>query len=257
MCLPGRQRVLAKLLHAAMLTAFGLLGACATPPAAPPDPDPGVLRGVPKKDDGQFLRAHQSFLRRGQEGPVELLFLGDSITAGWSKAPAVFAHHYGQWKTANFGIGGDRAEHILWRIEHGELEHIRPRVVVLLAGTNNSGSDRGTRIAELDRLIVATIRQRLPATRVLLLAIFPRGPRVNNQGVREDATARMHEIAAANAELARLDDGNMVRFLDVGPHFLRDGVIPPELMPDQLHPGPAGYAIWAERMQPLLVEMMK
>lgn len=233
-----------------------LLIACATPPPAPAERSTPSL-GSPKKDAGQFLAKHENFLRRGHEGPVDLLFIGDSITEGWaSKAPTLWQQHYGRYRPANFGIGGDRVEHVLWRLDNGELDAIKPKVIVLMIGTNNSASQSGAQIAASIRQIIELIARKQPQSKLLLLGILPRGPRKDASGRMDDAVQRMQVIHAANAELARLDDGKRLRYLDLGLHFLREGLIPPELMPDQLHPSFAGYRVWAEAMQPLLDEML-
>ena len=107
------------------------------------------------------------------------------------------------------------------------------------------------------------IRAKLPEAKVLLLAIFPRGPRKNQQGVvtevaAADAKKRMDVITEANTELAKFDDGRNVRFLDINARFLGDdGKIPSIIMPDQLHPNAAGYQLWADAMQPVLSELMR
>ena len=231
-------------------------------PAAAEKPDASAA--IEKRDaDGRFRRMHESFLARAKQGPIGVLFLGDSITQGWGKAPHIWEHYYGKWQPANFGIGGDQTQHVIWRIENGELEGISPKVVVLMLGTNNTGQHTAEEIAAADKKIVQMIRAKLPETKVLLLAIFPRGARKNAQGVVTEAVAteaarRMQIIKAVNAELAKLDDGKTVRYLDISAKFLDDdGRIPSPIMPDQLHPTAAGYQIWAEAMQPLLTEMMK
>lgn len=228
--------------------------ATAPAPAAPADPSVGA----PKANNARFFELHEQFLARGKAGPIGVLFLGDSITEGWRKAPHIWEHYYGKWQPANFGIGGDQTQHVIWRIENGELNGISPRVVVLMLGTNNAGSYSAEQIAAADRKIVGMIRERLPETKILLLAIFPRGPRKMRDGSPEPWEQRMAVIRAANADLAKLDDGKMVRFLDINARFLgNDGTIPNTIMPDQLHPNAAGYQLWADAMQPLLTEMMK
>lgn len=235
-----------------------LLSACAsTSPAAPISEHAASGLGVAKKDGGIFIGKHEAFLRRGREGPVGLLFLGDSITEGWAhRAPVLWQQTYGQYQPANFGIGGDRVEHVLWRIDNGELEYIKPRVIVLMIGTNNSASQNAQQIADSIRQILALIQHKLPETKVLLLGVLPRGPRPEANGKFDDGVARMQVIHTLNAELARLDDGKRIRYLDIGPQFLRDGKIPVSLMPDQLHPSLQGYEIWVRAMQPLLDEML-
>jgi lysophospholipase L1-like esterase len=216
--------------------------------------------GVP---NAAFIKMHESFLARGKAGPIGVLFLGDSITQGWTKAPHVWEHYYGKWQPANFGIGGDQTQHVIWRIENGELDGIKPKVAVLMLGTNNTGGGHtAEEITAADKKIVQMIRAKLPETKILVLGIFPRGPRKNQQGivtdtVAADATKRMEIIRAVNAELAKLDDGKTIRYLDITAKFLGDdGKIPSIIMPDQLHPNAAGYQLWAEAMQPLLTEMM-
>ncbi len=214
---------------------------------------------------GGFRKKHEEFLARGKAGPIGVLMLGDSITAGWANAARthIWEKFYGGMQPANFGIGGDRTQNVVWRIENGELDGIHPKVVVLMLGTNNSDVHTGEEIAAADKKIVEMIRAKIPEAKVLLLAIFPRGPRRDGQGVISDAqiadaTKRMAAITTANALLAKLDDGVNVRFLDINHVFLgQDGKIPWLIMPDQLHPTAAGYQLWAEAMQKPLAEMMK
>jgi lysophospholipase L1-like esterase len=235
--------------------------------AAPTTPSSRVDASAPleKKDaTGKFQWMHQSFLARAKQ-PMDVLFLGDSITEGWTKAPHVWDHFYGMLRPANFGIGGDQTQHVIWRIENGELDGAKPKVVVLMLGTNNTSANANTaeEIAAADKKIVEMIRAKIPNTKVLLLAIFPRGARKNAQGVVDeksvaDAAHRTEVINAVNAQLKQLDDGKNVRYLDIGEKFLgQDGKIPWQLMPDQLHPTAAGYQLWAEAMEPLLREMLK
>jgi lysophospholipase L1-like esterase len=219
---------------------------------------------IEKKDaTGKFQKMHASFLARGKAGPVGLLFIGDSITEGWGKAPHVWDHYYSQYQVANFGIGGDRTEHVIWRIENGELDGLTPKVTVLMLGTNNSATHTAAEIAAADKKIVEMIRAKMPSTKVLVLAVFPRGARKDKDGkvtwaAIADAANRMEIITHVNEALATLDDGVNVRFLDINASFLgQDGKIPFTLMPDQLHPNAAGYQLWADAMKPLLTQMMK
>lgn len=261
-----------RLLLAASLVVLGSLTAQTAPaPAAPAAPAAQTApatpvdasSATPKANNARFFELHEKFLARAKAGPIGVLFLGDSITEGWGKAPHIWEHYYGKWEPANFGIGGDQTQHVIWRIENGELNGIHPKVVVLMLGTNNTNGHTAEQIATADRKIVKMIRERLPETKVLVLAVFPRGPRKNKEGVvtpevTADAARRMEIIRAVNADLAKLDDGKDVRFLDINAQFLgNDGTIPNILMPDQLHPNAAGYQLWADAMQPLLTEMMK
>src|SRR5829696_2203607 len=150
-------------------------------PAAPaaPAPQPADV-AAPKIDpktgepNDRFMQMHEKFLARAKEGDVGLLFLGDSITEAWTKHAALWDDHFGRYKPANFGIGGDRTQHVLWRIENGELEGIKPKAIVLMIGTNNSASDPADAIASGVEKIVKIAREKTGA-KVLLLAIFPRG----------------------------------------------------------------------------------
>jgi lysophospholipase L1-like esterase len=248
---------LSALILAALLP-LALAQAPATPPAKV-----DASGSIPKADTGGFQKRHEGFLARGKAGPVGLLFLGDSITDGWTKAPHVWETYFGQYQPANFGIGGDQTQHVIWRIMNGELEGIHPKVTVLMLGTNNTTAHTAAEIAAADKKIVELIRAKIPETKVLLLAIFPRGARKNPQGVITDAAItdaakRTEIINAVNVELAKLDDGTNVRFLNINASFVgQDGKIPFAIMPDQLHPNAAGYQLWADAMKPLLTEMMK
>ena len=227
-------------------------------PAANRKVRPDASAATEKTDaTGKFQKMHASFLERGKAGPMGVLFLGDSITEGWKGASEVWDQSFGKYQPANFGIGGDQTQHVIWRIENGELDGIKPRVVVLMLGTNNTGANTAEEIAAADTKIVSLIRKKLPQSKVLLLAVFPRGPRKSATGT-DDGVERMKIIRTVNSKLAKLDDGRTVRFLDLGPKFLDgSGAIPMSIMPDQLHLSPAGYKIWAEAMMPLLQEMMR
>lgn len=221
------------------------------PGQEPPDV-PAVKLDKTGEPSTVFLAAHESFLRRAKQGPIDLLFIGDSITAGWpSVGKQVWAHYYAGLNAANFGVGGDRTQNVLWRIEHGELAGISPKVVVLLIGVNNGGKPE---VFPGVRKIVDEIRARLPESRVLLLGVFPHGNDPTSPPWIPRARAAIIEL---NKRLAALDDGKNIRFLDIGGSFLdASGAISKEIMPDGLHPGPKGYQLWAEAMKPLLDEML-
>ncbi|MHC4948546.1 MAG: GDSL-type esterase/lipase family protein [Planctomycetota bacterium] len=197
---------------------------------------------------------HERFLalnERVQAGPVDLVFIGDSITQGWEGAGReVWHRHYGDRNAVNLGISGDRTQHVLWRLEHGNVDGIAPRAAIVMIGTNNSnGNDHPVReIAEGVAAVVAALRERLPETRILLLDIFPRGERPNPQ---------RGKVLQVNQLLRKLDDGDHVRFLAIGHRFVEaDGTISRDVMPDFLHLSPAGYEIWAEAIEAPLAELM-
>jgi lysophospholipase L1-like esterase len=209
--------------------------------------------GTPNPNFGKvnagFLAAHEQFMKR-KEKPINLLFIGDSITAGWNGGgKKVWQEHYEKLNAANFGIGGDRTQHVLWRIQEGELDGIKPKVVVLMIGTNNSGAP-AEEITKGVKAIVDQIHAKLPESKLLLLGIFPRSPKAS-----DPARAKLQ---AVNAELAKLDDGKQTRYLEIWKQFLTpEGELTKDIMPDALHPNAKGYQIWADTMQPLLDEMMK
>jgi len=214
-------------------------------------PSPRMAKGQADKPDPNWLKTHENFVAVASQGGVDVLFLGDSITAGWrgKYGKSAWEMYFQPLKAANFGIGGDRTEHVLWRISNGELDGITPKVAVLMIGTNNSGANSAEQIAEGITAIVKKIREKSPATKVLLLAVFPRAPKA-------DAAVRA-KIATINSIVAKLDDGNAVRYLDIGKKFLgEDGSLAKEIMYDYLHLTERGYEIWGEAITPLLQKML-
>lgn len=196
---------------------------------------------------------HQAFLRLIEQNPsADLVFLGDSITDFWPSLGAASWAHFAPYKPLNLGISGDRTENVLWRLENGELEGIRPRTVVIMIGTNNIGHDIGEKpewaVAGVEK-IVATVRQKLPQSKILLLGVFPRDAK--------DSPNR-RAVEAINGAISKLGDGGAVQYLDIGAAFLdSDGNIPADVMPDGLHPEAKGYELWHEAMQPTLDRLMK
>ncbi len=196
--------------------------------------------------------AHQQILQLAKSGPIDLVFLGDSITAFWPrKGPDTWTKLVTQYHAANFGVGADTTENVLWRINNGELDGIHPKVLVLLIGTNNIAypEEMPEWTANGIKKIIEVVHQKLPETKILLLAIFPR---------KGGASPIRTRIEAINKIIASFDDGKTVRYLDFGSTFLNDkGELPREIMPDFLHPAAPGYEIWYQSMQPLLDELMK
>lgn len=205
-----------------------------------------------------FRELHEADVARAAQGNVDLLFLGDSITEAWDSQPEVWNAFYGNRHAANFGIGGDQTQNVLWRLDHGALEGIAPRAIVLLIGTNNTAQHTAPQIAAGVATILKRLHEHSPAARVLLLAVFPRGPRTLRNGSPDDHERRMAIIRQLNPLLASLADGQRVRFLDLGPLFLdAAGRIPDTIMFDQLHLTNEGYRIWAEGMEPVLSEWLE
>jgi lysophospholipase L1-like esterase len=212
------------------------------PPRVNPLLVPGLAPG--------FRQKHANNVARAQQGDIDLLFLGDSITEGWrTGGKAVFEKYYGNLKTANFGISGDTVQGVLYRLRDGEGEGFKPKAIMLMIGTNNAFSASSAEIAEGVGAIVLDLRTRFPEAKILLLAIFPRAT---------PGEAARTTVVGVNPLLAKLDDGKKVFYLDIGDKFLAaDGTLPADIMPDKLHPNAKGYEIWAAAVSDKLAELMK
>ncbi len=243
--------------HLPAQSAVGTSPAPVTAPEARKNP---AIIPVPRT--GSITNRQAQVLRRAKEAPgdYDIAFIGDSITQGWeSPAPKggrnVWQEFYGKRKVINFGVSGDRTEHVLWRFEQGQMEGIKAKVSVVMIGTNNSNKNQdGTdtysdaEILEGITTIVNEIRRRQPETQILLLGIFPRAKTFSPQRGR---------LLQINQALAKLDDGQHVFYLDLGSQLIeKDGSISQDVMPDALHPNEAGYRIWAAAMEPKLKELL-
>ena len=192
-------------------------------------------------------------LKRAKDAPgsYDIEFIGDSIMQGWEGAgKSVWQEFYGQRKVINFGVSGDRTQHVLWRFEQGQLDGIKTKVAVVMIGTNNSNNQDNTEAEILAGVtaIVQQIRERQPDTKILLLGIFPRGKTFSPQ---------RGKILEVNEALARLDDGKNIFYLDFGSQLIEnDGSISKSIMPDALHPNAAGYRIWANATEPKLKQLL-
>jgi beta-glucosidase len=209
---------------------------------------PVTVKPVPRTDSG-WTERDASFNKRVKMGNVDLLLIGDSITQGWEGAGKdAWAKSYAKRNAVNLGIGGDRTEHVLWRLDHGNADAISPKLAVLMIGTNNSHDNTAEEIGAGIQAIVKKLREKLPQTKVLILAIFPRNPKPD--AVRE-------KNAQASKIAAELADNKMVFYLDIGPKFLTaDGELTKEIMPDYLHLSPQGYDVWAASIEPKVAELM-
>jgi lysophospholipase L1-like esterase len=212
---------------------------------------------VPVSREARSLPRQNLVLQRAKDNPgnYDIAFIGDSITQGWEGAGKnVWTNYYGKRKCLNFGVGGDRTEHVLWRFENGQLDGIKPKAAVLMIGTNNSNKNRdGTEqyseaeILEGVLAIIKQIRQRLPETKLLVCGIFPRGQAFSTQ---------RGKILQINQALAKVADGKMIHYVDFGSQLVEaDGSIAKTLMPDYLHLSEKGYEIWAQAIEPKLKEM--
>ena len=205
---------------------------------------------VPVPREGAWKTRHESFNERVKMGNVDLLFIGDSITQGWERAGATtWKEFYEKRNAVNLGIGGDRTQHVLWRLDNGNIEGIKPKLAVLMIGTNNSGTNTSEQIAAGVKAIVEKLRTKLPDTKVLILGIFPRGEN------KENKQRQVNE--GANEIIKKLADDKMVFYQDIGPAFLMaDGTLSREVMPDLLHLNDKSYKIWAESIEPNVKKLM-
>lgn len=221
-----------------------------TPPPVPAD-QPRM-----RLDRNSHL-AHQQLVAKARAGGIDLYFLGDSITRRWGALDYPdFLTHWQKtlrgWNAGNFGWGADRTENILWRLENGELDGVNPKVIVLLAGTNNIGSEPGddAKVEDVTRgleAIVDSCRRKAPTATIVLTAIFP----------RNDNPAVMPTIARINANLAKTADGKAVRFLDVNAGLAdANGKLFEGMTVDKLHPSLKGYEVWAQGLRPILTELL-
>jgi lysophospholipase L1-like esterase len=223
----------------------------------PPRVNPAVL---PFLNPG-FRMKHAANVELAKKGDIDLLFMGDSITDFWRNSgrdgetnparagKAVFDKYYGAMKAANFGISGDTTQGVLYRLLDGEGQGFQPKAIMLMIGTNNAAMCSSAEIAEGVGAVVLELRKDFPNAKILLLGIFPRG----NPG---DPVRRT--VLDVNPIIARLNDGQHVFYLDIGPKFLdANGVLQPDIMADKLHPNEKGYVIWAEAVKEELAELTR
>ena len=203
----------------------------------------------------QFQANHDANLAVARQGDAELLFVGDSITDFWRNetgnyaGKAVLDKYFGKWKVANYGIAGDTTQGVLYRLQHGEGQGIKPRAIMMMIGTNNTARNSAAEIAEGVGAVVLELQKDFPEAKILLLAIFPRGKA--NDPLRTI-------IADINRSIAKLDDGRKVFYQDIGKGFLdADGNIPSDVMSDGLHPTPKGYEIWAQAVTAPVTALME
>ena len=194
-----------------------------------------------------------------KQGNVDLVFVGDSITHFWENAgKEVWQKYYGRRNAVNLGITDDETGQVLWRLDHGNINGISPKLAIVMIGTNNAArmpshvpsQDCPNRIAQGIEAIIQRLRAQLPKTKILLLAIFPRG------ADNSDPTRQINN--KTNAIISKLADGKAVFFLDIGPKFLTaDGKLSKDVMPDLLHPSTKGYEIWARSIEPTVASLLE
>ena len=206
---------------------------------------------IPSPRGDKWLVRHKAMNDRVKQGNVDLIFIGDSITHGWEGkgGKEVWDKFYGKRNAVNLGIGGDRTQHVLWRLDNGNIEGISPKLAVIMIGTNNSSQNTPEDIAAGIKAIVQKLRAKLPQTKVLVLGIFPRG--ADNTDTKRQVNVK------TNAIVAKLADEKSVVYLDIGDKFTdKDGKLTKEIMPDLLHLSAKGYTIWAESIEPTVAKLM-
>jgi len=209
------------------------------------------------RTDQNSLTAHTQLLEKARKGGIDIYFEGDSITRRWGATdyPQMLANwkeNFFGWNAADFGWGADTIQNILWRLQNGELDGVNPKVIVLLAGTNNVGRVAGddAKVADITKglkAVVDVMRSKAPDATMVLTAIFPRN---DNIGV-------MPTINAINANLAKFADGKKVRFLNINDKLAdKDGKLFDGMMGDGLHPTVKGYQVWADALKPIFTEVL-
>ncbi len=227
------------------------LGLSAAPQVGAPA-DRAVARTDPNSQT-----AHAELLDKARRGRIDIYFVGDSITRRWGALDypeflANWRHNFHGWNAANFGWGADYTQHILWRLENGELDGVNPRIIVVQAGTNNVGTVPGDddKVADIVRGINAILdvcRAKAPAATLVLTGIFP----------RNDSPAVLPEIARINAQIARFADGRTIRYVDVNEKLAdRNGTLLDGMSTDKLHLTVKGYQVWADALKPIFTEIL-
>jgi lysophospholipase L1-like esterase len=235
-----------------LLAAGTLLALCLAAPTFAEDTKSDKDNPAAKPENRDVPR-HKQFLEKVAKGEGDVIFLGDSITQGWEGAgKEAWAKTFAPMKAVNLGIGGDKTGHVLWRITEGkEIAPLKPKLAVIMIGTNNTGRDTAEQIAGGIKAIVAELRKQKPEMKILLLGVFPRsGPGADRAAQLTPADKLQPKIKQINDIIAKMDDGKMVFYKDIGPKFLEpDGSLDKKVMPDFLHLSPKGYEIWADAIK--------
>ncbi|MDB5328090.1 MAG: hypothetical protein JWM57_3659 [Phycisphaerales bacterium] len=219
---------------------------------------PSATQPTPRADANSTL-AHQQLIEKAKAGVIDVYFLGDSITRRWGCSDPQWAdllanwnHNFFGWNAGNFGWGADRIENVLWRIENGELAGVNPKVIVILAGTNNVGDRPGddakvANIAAGLQALVDSCHRLAPNSKIILTGIFP----------RNDNPAVVPEIRRINAEAAKIADGNNTLWVDISDQLAdKNGMLFDGMTLDKLHLSGKGYQVWADALRPLLTSLL-
>ena len=245
----ARQVAFAVLVISALATTSPIATAAQPPSAAVPAP----------RTDKNSMIAHEQLVEKARYGGIDLYFLGDSITRRWGCSDPQWSANLENWKqnffgwnAANFGWGADGIQNMLWRIRDGELDGVNPKVIVILAGTNNVGNQPGNdeKVADIlagFRALIDTCREKAPQSKIILTAIFP----------RNDNLAVLPEIQKINEGLAQFADGKTIFYVNVNDKLAGpDGILLDGMTIDKLHLSVQGYQVWADGLRPLLTDLL-
>ncbi len=233
-----------------------------TAPSGVPTPGTGAVpadQPVPRTDRNSAT-AHAQLLEKARKGRIDIYFEGDSITRRWGATdyPHLLENwrqNFFGWNAADFGWGADTIQNILWRLNNGELDGVNPKVIVLLAGTNNVGNTvplggDESKVADITRgleAILRVMRTKAPEATIIVTAIFP----------RNDNIAVVPTINKINENLSRLADGRKLRYLNVNDKLAdHEGRLFEGMMQDNLHPTVKGYQVWADALKPIFAELL-
>jgi len=223
-------------------------------PAKPDQPTP--------RADQNSMIAHQQLLEKAKQGRIDVYFEGDSITRRWGTSDEQYKHFYANWRAnffgwnaADFGWGGDLTQNILWRLQNGELDNVKPKVIVLLAGTNNVGNkspaeddQRAVDIPRGIKAILDVLRRKAPKATIILMGIFP----------RNDNMAVMPIINQVNETISKFADGKKIRYLNINDKMAdKDGKLFEGItVKDGLHLDVKGYQVWADALKPIFQKLL-
>jgi lysophospholipase L1-like esterase len=215
------------------------------------------------RSDQNSMTAHKELLEKARKGHIKIYFLGDSITRRWGTSDEQYKHFLANWRqnffgwdAADFGWGGDTTQNILWRLQNGELDNVNPKIIVLLAGTNNVGNKspqgvddpRADDIARGIKAILHLCRQKAPKARIVLMGIFP----------RNDNIAVMPIINQINERIGKFADGKKIRYVNINDKLAdKDGKLFEGMtVPDKLHLDLKAYQIWADALKPIFTQLL-
>jgi lysophospholipase L1-like esterase len=233
----------------ALLATLAMVSGCARLKPAPITATHSAVQPAHRNSTDWWNKRHQEKNARAKAGDVDLLFIGDSITHSWENSGKdVWTKYYGDRKAANIGFSGDRTQHVLWRLENGNIDNIYPKLAVIMIGTNNHRDNSADEIADGISEIIRKLREDRPKMKILLLGIFPRA---------DVEPALCTKLLEVNKQIAKLDSIRKVTYLDISKAFLNDeGILTKEIMPDLLHPQAKGYSIWADEIETAVTKLL-